>query len=182
MASVTRRLGVGALLVVTLAACADVLGIGELPLAVDDAGSEGGGAVESSAPDASGAAPVDGGPTDDVGAADVTTEAAADASSRDGEANVAHDAAPDHSAGCSDGGPCACATSCVGGCCDTATGQCVSGAASESCGTSGGACVNCSSSSLGHLCLAQGVCGCNGTPDCPAGLACQTSHYCGPGP
>ncbi len=125
----TRRLGAAALLAATFAACVDVLGIRELPLAMDDAGGDGGDGVESGLPDALGPGDVsvDGSPTDggraadsptDAGGADVTTGSAADAFAGDGAPDVVQDAKADRAAGCG---------SCVGGCCDEATGQCVSG-------------------------------------------------------
>jgi hypothetical protein len=185
MAWVMRRLGAVALSAATLAACADVLGIRELPLAGDD----GGVAVESGVPDALGMVDVtvDGSPTDagtvdvtvdgnptDAGTVDVTAESAAVASSGDSGADVARDAAADRAAGCGD---------CDGGCCNTATSQCVFAGASGSCGTDGGACVDCSGSSRGTVCMAQGICGCIAATDCLPGLVCQaTGNICGPGP
>ena len=175
--SMTCRLGVAVLFAATPAACADVLGIQDLPLASDEAGDDSGVSAESSALDVVGSpdASVENSATDAVGSADATTESAAATSSGEGGADVAQDAAGDTKA-CSPTRPC------DGGCCDPATSQCVSGTASASCGAGGGACVTCADASLGHLCLGHGTCGCSDTIDCPMGLACQVSQYCGPGP
>ena len=183
-----RRVFVALPFAATLAACANVLGIGDLALVSDDAG-EGAVSVDSSVTDAVGSAdvPVDESATDAVERADVTTESGADASSGDAgvdatqdagvthDADVTHDAAVERLPAC---GP----SNCAAGCCGT-DGLCHADESSSLCGLGGKGCVSCLDSSAGHVCMPSGgTCGCTQTTDCPPGLACQTANYCGPGP